>query len=382
MSDGTERPLRIAGRMDGIESSGIRKMFERVSTLDDPVNLSIGQAHFEVPPAVRNAAVEAVGAGHNRYTPTQGIPQLLEAVLDRQEARLGTRPESALVTSGVSAGLLLSYSVTLDPGDEILLPDPYFKMYLIQAQMLGAVPRFYETGPDWAIDPDRIEAQITDRTRVLLVNSPQNPTGRVYSEDEVKALADIAERHGLIVLADEIYEDFVFDGTLPSVARHTDRCLTLSGFSKTFGAAGWRVGWITGPAALTDPMLTLQQFTFVCAPTPFQHAAVAGLTDVEEAARARARCAEYAAKRDRIFSGLGEVFPMREPEGSFYAFPRLPEGWTGADFAQACLDENTLVVPGSAFSAHDTHFRLSYAAPDRELDRGIEVLRGVADTRS
>lgn len=363
----------LASRMSFIEASGIRKMFELGASLEDRIDFSIGQPHFDAPDAVKEAAIRAIREGKNRYTVTEGIPELNARILDAIERRSGVRMEGSLVTAGVSGGLVLASLVLFEPGDEVLLPDPHFMMYRHLVRVSGATPRFYDTYPDFRIDAEKIRAQITPRTKALLLNSPQNPTGAVATEAELRAVAALAEEHGFLVLADEIYDTFVYDGPYRSIAEFTDRVLLLGGFSKTAGIPGWRIGYALGPRALIEPMRTLQQFSFVCAPAPLQHGVLASF-DVDPKPWIDA----YRRKRDLVVERLGSVFRLVRPGGSFYAFPALPEGVEEKAFVRAALDRKLLIVPGSAFSSRASHFRLSFAAEDDLLERGLRALREIA----
>jgi aspartate aminotransferase/aminotransferase len=365
--------------MGRIEPSGIRRIFELMTTMEDPINLSIGQAHYGPPEALVEAACRALRAGHNRYTVTQGLPELNERILLQVERQHGRRPESCLVTTGVSGGLVLAFLALLDPGDEILLPDPGFMMYRMLAGIFGATPKFYSIyprapGSRFALDADELERLVTERTRILFLNTPSNPTGAVLTPEEVQAACAIANRHGLVVVSDEIYDFFVYDGRHHSPVAHAEHCLQLGGFSKTYGVAGWRMGFATGPAKVVDAMKTLQQFTFVCAPAPFQQALLEAGFDLDMAPY----LADYKRRRDQIARQLHPAYGLLPPEGSFYAFPQLPPGTNGAAFLQRALEMRLLVVPGRSFSARDTHFRISFAADDATLARGIAALNELA----
>ena len=362
--------------MSLIEASGIRKMFELVATMEDPVNLSIGQPDFDAPEPVKEAAIRAIRSGQNKYTVTQGLEELNARIIERYVGRYRFRPEASLVTAGVSGGILLSLLATLDPGDEILIPDPYFVMYVHLARICGAKPVFYEVYPDFRPDAGKIERLITARTKVLLLNSPQNPTGAVLGDAELREIAGLAKRHDLLIVADEIYEAFVYDSPFRSICEFTDRVVVLGGFSKTYGVPGWRLGYALGPNEVVDAMRTLQQFTYVCAPAPLQVAALAALrVDMTP------WISSYRVKRDLVYEGLRTHFRIVRPQGSFYAFPEIPRGISEKEFVRKALGKKLLIVPGSAFSPRATHFRLSFAAPDRELERGVEILRSIAKGR-
>ena len=353
--------------------------------MQDPINLSIGQAHYDPPAELVEAACRAMRDGHNRYTVTQGLPQLNEMVLDDVERRLGKRPETCLLTNGVSGGLMLSFLTLLDPGDEILLPDPYFVMYRHLATLCDAKVRFYSTyprepGTRFGLDVAEIDALVNERTKIVFVNSPSNPTGGVLTQREIDGVCRAAERVGAYVVSDEIYDLFCYSDQFASPVASYDRCIQLGGFSKSYGVPGWRMGYATGPSGALDAMKTLQQFSFVCAPAPFQHALLAVLPELDLSGYRQ----QYRGKRDMLVRELHPSFQLSPPEGAFYAFPSLPIGSDGQPvaserFVEAAVDRKLLIVPGKAFSARDTHFRLSFAASDDDLQRGIAVLNELAE---
>ncbi len=368
----SQRGTLLADRMGAIDASGIRKVFDLAARLQDPVNLSIGQPDFDVPEPCKERAIEAIRSGANRYTVTQGEADLRRAVAADLRRGFGSFEGGVLITSGVSGGILLALMATLDPGDEVLVPDPYFVMYKHLVNLVGGRPVFVDTYPDFRLRADRLEAAVTDRTRMLVLNSPANPTGVVYTAEEMEAAAAVAERHGLLVLSDEIYRHFAYDGDCPSVWPLSDRVILLRGFSKTYGMTGWRLGYAAGPPEVLGAMTTLQQYTFVCAPAPFQRAAVEALrTDVS------AHVAEYRARRDLVYEGLRGRFRVEKPGGAFYIFPEAPGG-RGTEFVERAIEAGVLVIPGGVFSERDTHFRISYAAPPETLARGVEVLNRLA----
>ena len=360
----------FAERTRRVQPSGIRKIFELVSSLKDPIDFSIGQADFDVPEPVKEAAIRAIREGFNKYTVTEGVPELNERVQARVRERFGFDPGGSLITAGVSGGLMLAYLVLLDPDDEILVPDPYFVMYKVLADLIGAKAVTYDTYPDFTIRRDALEARVSERTKAILINTPSNPTGHVMSATELQVVADFARQHDLVVISDEIYDGFVYDGPSRSVSELYDRTLLLSGFSKTLGMPGWRIGYAVGPTDMLDVMKTFQQFTFVCANTVAQKAALYALDhDCTE------QVAAYRGKRDRVVEALRGAYDFEVPGGSFYVFPRLPHGADGASFVKRALERKVLIVPGTAFSAQDTHFRLSFAAPDDRLSAGLDELR-------
>jgi len=364
----------IADRMRLLDASGIRKVFDLAAKLDDPINLSIGQPDFDVPPAALEQAIAAMRAGNNKYTQTQGTRELREAIQALLADEFGwSDPPPVLVTSGVSGALLLAMLVLLNPGDEVILLDPYFVMYRHLAHLAGATPVYVDTYPDFRPHPERIAAAITPRTRLLLLNSPCNPTGAVYTREELEAIAELARAHDLLVVSDEIYDAFCYDEPFVSMAGLYENTLLMRGFSKAYAMTGWRLGWCTGPTNVIEKMTMLQQYSFVCAPSMAQAAGLAALkTDVS------AHVADYHRKRDMVADALGGTFGLVRPGGAFYAFVPAPNGKTATEFVTEVIANNLLVIPGNVFSNADTHFRLSYATTDEKLTEGLEVLKKLA----
>jgi aspartate aminotransferase/aminotransferase len=362
----------IAERMRTIEMSGIRKVMELGRSLKNPVDLSIGQPDFDVPQPIKAAAHAAIDLGYNGYTLTQGIPQLREKLLAEVRRQYPNADRELFVTSGTSGGLVLALLACVNPGDEVIVFDPYFVSYPHLVTLAGGTTVYVDTYPDGTIDVDRVKSAVTARTKAILFNSPANPTGTVHSRDSVRDLARLAERHGILLVSDEIYRAFCHDAPFHSPAEFNDHVLVLDGFSKTYGMTGWRLGFLHGPKQLVAEMIKLQQFTYVCAPSIVQHAALAA-TDHDVAAVV----ADYRAKRDRVRNGLRERFELFEPGGAFYVFAKAPWG-SGTEFVAEAIRNNLLVIPSTVFSRRDTHFRISYAASDATLDQGIDILNRLA----
>lgn len=359
----------IADRMQYIEASGIRKIFDLARSLKDPVNLSIGQPHFDVPQPIKAAAHAAIDNGANAYTVTQGIPELRGKIQAEIQKRYGHRNREVFITSGTSGGILLALLSTINPGDEVIIFDPYFVVYPHLISLVGGKPVYIDTYPHFQIDPDRVRAAVTARTKMIIVNSPANPTGTVHSRDSLRALSQLAQERRILLLSDEVYRAFCYDEPFTSPAEFNEEVVVIDGFSKAYGMTGWRLGFAHGPKQVIDEMTKLQQFTFVCAPSIVQHAGVAAWNyDCSEIV------GDYRRKRDRIYEGLKNSFELEKPTGAFYAFPKVPNG-NGQEFVTKAISNNLLIIPGGTFSRQDTHFRLSYAADDRTIDRGIDILR-------
>lgn len=362
----------IAERTKAFDSSGIRKVFDLAAKLKDPVNLSIGQPDFAVPDEVKKACNDAVLDNRNGYSLTQGIPDLRAKLQERIDAQYGHADRKVFVSSGTSGGLVLTMQCFVNPGDEVIIFDPYFVMYQPLVQLVGGVPVLVDTNPTFQIDIAAVEAAITPRTKMILLNSPGNPTGVTIGAEAVRQLAQLCADKDILLLSDEIYSQFNYDDKLTSPAEFNDRTLVIDGFSKSHALTGWRVGYVHGPAELIDAMIKLQQYTFVCAPQPAQWACLRAM-DVDISGYA----ATYRAKRDRLMDGIGDLYEVTRPGGAFYAFPKAPGG-SGSEFVTRAIENNLLIIPGNIFSQHDTHFRISYAASDEMIDRGIEILRKLA----
>lgn len=361
----------ISRRAQGIDSSGIRRVFDLAAKLKDPVNLSIGQPDFDAFPEVRDGAIKAIQSAKSGYTVTQGIPALREKIREKYSLTEGGATE-CMVTSGVSGGLFLAYMAMLDPGDEILVPDPFFVMYRDLATLINAVPRCYDTYPDFRLRLEKIEQECTPRTKAIIVASPGNPTGVTLSQTEVDQLVEFARAKNIWLIWDEIYEWFCFDAPHAKILGKYEKTLVLNGFSKSHGVPGWRVGMAVGPRELIQQMLKLQQYTFVCAPSVAQWGLVEGMNvDFSE------QLSRYREKRDFIVGALKDKFSFVVPGGAFYLFPEAPGG-QGQKFVEKCIENSLLVVPGNVFSRKDTHFRISYSAPMSQLERGAEILNRLA----
>jgi aspartate aminotransferase/aminotransferase len=258
-------------------------------------------------------------------------------------------------------------------GDEVIIFDPYFVMYESLTRLVGGTPVLISTYPDFRIPLDKVADAITDRTKMILLNSPANPTGVTASVDEVRGLAELAARHDIALVSDEIYSRFCYDDPFVSAAQFNDRTIVIDGFSKNYAMTGWRIGYVHGPADIIETMVKVQQYTFVCAPQPAQWASAAAIdVDISD------HIYTYYHKRDLVYDGIADVYNVVKPSGAFYIFPEAPGG-SGTEFAARAIQENLLIIPGNVFSQQDSHFRISYAATDDVLKRGIDVLRKLAE---
>ncbi|MFN0054855.1 MAG: pyridoxal phosphate-dependent aminotransferase [Planctomycetales bacterium] len=362
----------IADRMRRIDASGIRKVFDLAVNMRNPINLSIGQPHFDTPGPIKQALIDAVQEGKNAYSQTQGIAPLIAKIQQRVDAQFQHADREVFITSGTSGGLTLALAVLVNPGDEVIVFDPWFVMYKHLTTLAGGKVVEVDTYPEFRIDLDKVRDAISPRTRAILVNSPSNPTGTVASAAEMEGLARLAAEKDVPLISDEIYQAFCYDQPFVSPARWNDQTIVIDGFSKSHSMTGLRLGWAHGPRHVIQQMLKLQQFTFVCSPHPVQYAGlVACDVDISD------RVAEYRRKRNFMVSQLQDLYEIHGAGGAFYLFLKAPWG-TGSEFVAEAIKNDLLIIPGNVFSPRDTHFRISYAAEDQTLERGCEVLRRLA----
>ena len=371
----------ISERALNIDVSGIRRVFELGAKLKDPINLSIGQPDFPVPQEIKQATIDAIQNDRNGYTLTQGAPDLLEATSKHLAKDVGwTVPSDdlgLLIASGTSGAMMLAMAAMINPGDEVIMADPFFVVYPALAEITGAKIVYCDTYPEFRITAQKIEPLITERTKMLLLNSPANPTGVVLTNSELKEIVELCEQRGVVLMSDEIYDLFTYEesrenGRCPSPAQHTQNMILVRGFGKTFGCTGWRMGYAAGPKVILQQMQKLQQYTFVCAPSMAQ----AGLVKAFDLDMSN-QIASYQKKRDMVVQAFEGVTSVVHPGGAFYAFLEIPQalGMTATEFSEKAIDLNLLAIPGAVFSLRDTHLRISYAVSDEKLTEGLEILR-------
>lgn len=356
----------LSTRMQQIDSSEIRRLFELGARLKDPINLSIGQPHFSTPVEIVEAAQKALGDGKTAYTVTQGISLLREKLAwkFRQRNHFETHPDNILVSAGVSALIQLLFLVSLEAGDRILLTDPAFLIYRSLARFLGAkielIPEDFDLQAPERINPDGL--------KMIVVCSPSNPSGHIMSGGQLSALARLSERSGALLVSDEIYELYDYDGRFQSAAAIYPPAVTLMGFSKSYSMTGLRLAAASGPKEIIGAMTTLQQYTVVCASAPVQYAGIAALDcDMSQ------QIAAYRSNRNLCLESLQGRRNFIYPAGAFYMF--LDIGSDDSAFVERAIEERQLlVVPGRIFSPSRQHIRISYATDRETLQRGLQAL--------
>jgi aspartate/methionine/tyrosine aminotransferase len=357
-------------------------MLEHAAAVPDAIMLVNGDPNFTTPGHIIDAAAKAAHAGRTGYSPGQGIMPLREALVAKLAVRNGinTTAQEICVTVGACGGLYTTLLMLLDPGDEILVPDPGWTNYEAMVHVLGAqsVPYSVGEGADWQLDPVRLEAAVTDRTKALLLNSPNNPTGSVLSEQTLRRVLEIAERHDLWVVSDEAYDELIFDTTHVSAASvaGSDRVISIFSFSKTYAMTGWRVGYVTGPREFVRELSLHQEPVYSCASTVSQYAALAALAGPQDCVGEMV--AAYRHRRDTVARIIEDSrCGYHQPDGGFFVMVdcriHSPDSWK---FALAALTQAGVgVVPGAAFGAQgEGYVRLTLATAEEPLIEGVQRL--------
>jgi aminotransferase len=358
----SDKARRIA-RIRGLGQSQIREMM-RLALDAGAINMAQGAPDFSAPPEVKAAAIDAIEQDHNQYSVTWGLTELREAVagiLQRRYDMHADPEEQVTITVGVTEAVVAALLATIEPGEEVLVMEPAHENYVPAIRFAGGIPRYVPLRPPhFRLEREGLEKAVTSQTRAVIVNTPHNPSGRVFTPDELRAVAEVASAQDLLVITDEIYDQILYDAakhippaTLPEMAGRT---ITTGGISKTYAVTGWRLGYVVAPSHLSDLIRTVHDFLVICAPTPFQRAALTALA-MPESYYARVR-EEYRQRRDLMMSILAESgFSANPPEGSYYVLADF-SGWkfegSAEDFARFLItDVGVAVVPGTWFYYSD-----------------------------
>ncbi len=375
-------PSRLAQRVRAVPPSGIRKFFDVIATMPDVISLGVGEPDFTTPPQIIEEGVRSLRSGRTHYTSNFGTIELRRALATHLEKLYGVDYDPTgelLITVGASEAVAVTMAAIVDPGDEVILHEPSYVAYVPAILFNGGtpvlVPTYGET--DFELDPAAVEAAITPRTKVIFLGYPCNPTGAVLPETTVRAIADIAARHDLIVVSDEIYDRLVYGGhrhrAFSSLPGARDRTVLLGGFSKAYAMTGWRVGWVAAPHDLLEGIVKVHQYQIMSAPTTAQDAALVALTGADTDV---ARMVEEYDRRRRMFvEGLIRIgLPTFEPRGAFYAFPDVSGfGLSSQVFSERLLfEQQVAVVPGDAFGpSGEGYVRACYATSYEQLEEAL-----------
>lgn len=381
--------------IEAIPPSGIRKFFDLVSEMNDPdvISLGVGEPDFDTPWHIRKEAINAINKGKTFYTANAGLLELRKAISEFMERKYGLKyhPEDQiLVTVGGSEAIDACFRAMLDRGDEIIIPEPCFVSYKPCAIMAGAVPVVIDLKPEneFRLQPEELEAAITDKTKMVFLSYPNNPTGAVMEREDLEKIAEVIIRHDLFVISDEIYaeltygdERFVSIASLPGMQ---ERTVIVNGFSKAFAMTGWRLGYAAGPERVINQMKKVHQFAIMCSPTLSQYAGVSAMRYGDEDIKIMRD--EYDRRRRFLLSRFEKMgVPCFEAKGAFYLFPDIRKfGMSSDEFANEILREQKLaVVPGSAFGTSGEGFlRISYAYSLDDLQKAMDRFQKFIENRS
>ncbi len=373
----------LSQRAAALKPSGIRKYFDIAATMKDVISLGVGEPDFTTPKPILEAGVRSLRAGETHYTSNAGKPHLRVAIAEHLERLYGVHYDpmsEILVTVGVSEALYLAMNALLDPGDEVIIPTPCFVAFQAEVTLAGGVPVEIPSRmeDDFQLDPERVRAAITPRTKVIFVAYPNNPTGAVASREVLTEIAKIAEEHDLILLSDEIYDRLVYGHQhvcVPALGEEVKkRTILMGGFSKDYAMTGWRLGYAAGPEKFLKGLERIHQYTIMSAPTMAQDAAFAALSTGEK--YVRQMVAEYDRRRRLMVDGFNRLgLTTFEPRGAFYAFPKITaSGMDDETFAETLLkEEQVAVVPGSAFGPGGAGFaRCCYATAYEQIEEALQ----------
>ena len=371
----------LARHVVGLKPSGIRKFFDIVATMKDVISLGIGEPDFVTPDPIIQAGIRSLHAGETHYTSNHGILELRRALSAHIEKEYGITydPRTEIViTVGVSEALYLAMSALLNPGEEVIIPTPCFVSYQAEVILAGGVPVELPTRVEdnFLVRPEALEAAITPKTKAILIGYPNNPTGAEATREVLVEVARIAEKHDLIVISDELYDQLVYGVShvcFPALPGMKERTILLGGFSKNYAMTGWRAGFAAAPAGILEGLVRIHQYTIMSAPTMSQAAALEAILNGHEHVEAMRN--EYDRRRKLIVGGLNQLgLPTFEPHGAFYAFPSISASGMDDDaFAMKLLDEEKVaVVPGTAFGAGGEGFvRCSYATAYEKIEEAL-----------
>ena len=378
--------MEFNSNLKKIKPSGIRKLFNLAQGKKDLVSFGIGEPDFITPTHIREAAKKALDEGYTRYTPNLGFPELREALAIKlnQKNKISVTPEEVVVTSGGTEALFFSFYTLLNPGDEVIIPDPGFVTYESQVYFAGGTPVYFPLRGENNFHPDLKELKncVTSKTKAILLNSPSNPTGAAFSQEELLAIAEIAKEKDLFIISDELYEDIVYGDrehtSIASLPGMKERTISIFGFSKSYAMTGWRLAYLAAPADLVEEIAKLLQNTSVCSNSIAQRAGLAAIQGSQDCVVKMFTA--YNERRNLLVKGINEIdgLSCHAPEGTFYAFVNIKDtGMTSEELSMYLLEECKVVtVPGTAFGpCGEGYIRLSFATSLEDIKEGIRRIK-------
>jgi len=371
----------ISERAQNIPPSGIRKFFDLALTMEDVISLGVGEPDFRTPWNICESSIYSIEQGVTSYTPNKGLPVLRETLsnyLKQHYCLPYNCDDEIIITSGVSEALDIAIRAIVDPGDEVLIAEPSYVSYAPCVTLAGGVPVPVECreADRFKLNPDALQEKITRKTKALMINFPNNPTGAVMNRKDLEAIADIIIDNDLLLISDEVYAELTYDGNHVAAGSVSDlwqRTITLNGFSKAYAMTGWRVGYLCAPKELCEAALKIHQYVMLCAPVMGQVGALEAIRSAEEDKNNMVQ--EYRLRRNMFVAGLNRIgLPTHVPEGAFYAFPSVKgTGLSDSEFAERLLTEHRVaVVPGSVFGAGGkNNLRCAYAVSRKHLTEAL-----------
>jgi aminotransferase len=371
----------LSNTVQSIQPSGIRRFFDLASSMENVISLGVGEPDFVTPWNVIEASYHSLEQGYTAYTANAGLFELRKEISRYMKRRFGvtySAEDEMVVTVGASQAIDIALRAVLNPGEEVIVVEPSFVSYAPTVTLAGGVPVPVNTysEDDFKLQPEQIEAAITDKTKVIMLCSPNNPTGTVLSKGDLERIAEVVEKYDLLVISDEIYAELTYDEpytSFPAVKNMRERTVLISGFSKAFAMTGWRLGFACGPKAILQAMLKIHQYTMMCAPTMAQHAALEALVNGQKDVVKMKE--SYRQRRSLVIHALEEMgLSCHVPGGAFYVFPSIEKtGLSSEEFAeQLLMKEQVAVVPGSVFGkSGEGHVRCSYATSVQKLEEAM-----------
>jgi len=369
----------ISDRAGSVSRSGIRVMYDLALGLKELIHLDIGEPDFPTPKYIIEGAKKALDEGYTHYTPNAGYKDLRERIAEKllEENKIEADPESEIiVTAGAMQAISLAILVTVNPSDEVIIPDPGYESFERQVRFAGGIPVPVGVREEekFRLVPEDVEKAVTKKTKMIIINTPSNPTGSVMSKEDLEEIAELAKRYDLLVLSDEIYEKILYDGakhySIASLPEMADRTIAVFAFSKTYAMTGWRVGYAVSNEQIIGQMTKIQEFYVTCAPSISQRAALAALEGPQDFVREMVE--DFERRRNFLYDELSKINMVNcvKPKGAFYLFPNISKtGLRSQEAAKLLLERGKVVtVPGRAFGKHgDDYLRLSFAASMNDL---------------
>ncbi len=372
--------LMFSDRVLNIELSGIRKIFDMAQ--GEVINLGLGEPDFQPPPEAMDAIREAVEKGYNKYGPSKGFPQLREALAQKFEKYADITAENVLVTVGATEGMLAAMLSLINPGDEVLYPNPGFVLYKPHTIIAGGKPVDYPLLQENEFVPTQEDLQdrITKKTKAIIVNYPNNPTGGVLNYEDIKMIIDLAEDNDLIIISDEVYFNITYNGEPRTFLGKYDKLIFLNSFSKEFAMTGWRLGYIIAPKEYIEQIGKIHYYTVACPQSPIEYAVLTALD--KSGYYSKMMVEKFKRRRDLIYELLSKMDGVKPnlPKGAFYIFPKIELDANPVDIVKDVVKNGVLCTPGEAFGdVGKEHIRFSYAASEEDIKKGMEIFDSVLD---